>query len=144
MINQNHKLTVDPYSVLNKSIQLLEMGWVSSHEAVDIDSHNVLPWDESAVRWCVLGSVRACTYLLDQDNEPYNTNYIMTVITTANPALMTKDHHYKQYGYVEDENDHSSQQRAIQMVRNAMSFIMKHPPKVATIPSYAGNPKYDR
>lgn len=136
-------LTVDPLSILEKSVQLLEMGWVASHEAIDKNNHSVLPWDESAVKWCVLGSVRACAYLLDEQNEPFNTNYIMTVITTANPNLMTKEHHYKQYGYVEDENDHSSQQRAIQMVRNAISFIQKHPPKFKT-PVYTGNPKYDR
>jgi len=131
-------LTVDPIQVLQRAQQLLEHGWIAGHEALTKDGKSVLPWDERADAWCVLGSVRAVTYLLDEQNEPQNTQYIMSVISIANPSLLTHDvpaqYKHAGYGYVEQENDQSAngQQRAIQMVRNAYHFIVKHPPKVAS------------
>lgn len=127
-------LTVDPLQVLNQAIQLLEHGWTPNHEAVDKEGNSCYPWDERAVKWCVLGSVRANTQMLDQTNEEYNTKYIMSTITIANPSLMkmNKGYEAKDYGYVEQENDKSEggQERAVQMVRNAIAFVAKHPPLV--------------
>ncbi len=141
-------LTVDPLEVLIKAKALLQHGWVSGHEAITAEGKSCMPWDESAVKWCVLGSVRAADYLLDQDNEPINTKYIMSVISISNPAVLSAN----SYGaYVENENDHSSQQRAIQMVDNAIRHIQKHMPKLIPLDKqpipqavYTGNPKYNR
>lgn len=132
-------LTCDPLEVLNRAIQLLEHGWIPNHEAVDKDNNDVKPWDERACKWCVLGSVRANTHMLDEENEAYNTKYIMSTVTIANPSLMSQSIGSAEaagYGYVEHENDHSHDgaSRAIQMVRNAIAFVAKHPPLVKAKP----------
>lgn len=157
-------LTVNPIEVLTRAKQLLEHGWIAGHEAVYTSEDGSIlsckPWSEKAEKWCVLGSVRAATYMLDPENEPFNTKYIMSAISIANPGILSANISNgaisDSWGYVQHTNDHTNQQRAIQMVTKGLIHLTKHPPKIAQSTAaiervsndfsseYKGNPKYDR
>lgn len=121
---------MDYYQIMDTAEQLLTLGWTANHEAIDALGRNVAPWDESAVKWCVLGSIKAASYHLDEGGSLYEkaVKYCMTVITSANLAIVKGP--YNKGTYVENENDATSQQRAIEMVRRGKELYLKHPVKV--------------